>query len=109
MSNPNSDHLLICRIDAGNEKVIQVVTGAHNIKVGQIVPVALPGAHIPAKHDAGAPGGISHGDIDIKSGELRGIKSEGMLCSCGELGLDTDLFPEVSRKNVCNIHHFLPG
>ncbi len=98
--HPNADHLLICRIDAGNEKVIQVVTGAHNIKVGQIVPVALPGAHIPAKHDAGAPGGISHGDIDIKSGELRGIKSEGMLCSCGELGLDTDLFPDSDKEGI---------
>ena len=74
----NSDHLVICQVDVGDE-VIQIVTGAPNVKEGQIVPVA--------KHQSRLPGGTV-----IKKGKLRGVESNGMLCSHEELGLtDADL------------------
>lgn len=98
--HPDAEKLFVCRLDVGNKKTIQVVTGASNVQVGQIVPVALPGAHIPARHEAGAPGGLSRGDTIIESGELRGIKSDGMICSAGELGLDADLFPDIDKEGI---------
>lgn len=74
----NSDHLVICQVDVG-EEVIQIVTGAPNVKEGQIIPVA--------KHNSTLPGGVT-----IKKGKLRGVESNGMLCSHDELGLsDADL------------------
>lgn len=74
----NSDHLVICQVDVG-DAVIQIVTGAPNVKEGQIVPVA--------KHQSRLPGGTV-----IKKGKLRGVESNGMLCSHEELGLtDADL------------------
>jgi len=72
----NSDHLVICQVDVG-EEVIQIVTGAPNVKEGQIVPVALHGSTLP-------------GDIHIKKGKLRGEMSNGMLCSHEELGLTNE-------------------
>jgi len=69
----DSDHLVICQVDVG-EGVIQIVTGAPNVKVGQIVPVA--------KHQSKLPGGVV-----IKKGKLRGVESNGMLCSHDELGI----------------------
>ncbi len=76
--HPDSDHMVICKVDVGDE-VLQIVTGAPNVKVGQIVPVA--------KNDSYLPGGIH-----IKTGKLRGIESFGMLCSHEELGLsESDL------------------
>ncbi len=71
--HPDSDHMVICRVDVVDE-VLQIVTGAPNVKVGQIVPVA--------KHDSYLPG-----NIHIKTGKLRGVESCGMLCSHEELGL----------------------
>ncbi len=69
----NSDHLVICQVDLGDETV-QIVTGAPNVKEGQIVPVA--------KHQSKLPGGVT-----IKKGKLRGVESCGMMCSHEELGL----------------------
>jgi phenylalanyl-tRNA synthetase beta chain len=69
----DSDHLQICQIDVGDE-TIQIVTGAQNVKEGQIVPVA--------KHNSHLAGGVT-----IKKGKLRGVESNGMLCSHEELGL----------------------
>ena len=69
----NSDHLVICQIDVGTE-TLQIVTGAPNVKVGQIVPVAKHMSHLP-------------GGVVIKKGKLRGAESNGMLCSHEELGL----------------------
>lgn len=71
--HPNADKLVICSVDVG-EKVIQVVTGAPNVAEGDLVPVAMEGARLP-------------GDVTIKKGKLRGIESEGMLCSGDELNL----------------------
>lgn len=76
--HPDSDHMVICKVDVGDE-ILQIVTGAPNVKVGQIVPVA--------KNDSYLPGGVH-----IKTGKLRGVESFGMLCSHEELGLsETDL------------------
>ena len=98
--HPNADKLVICHVDVGRPDSIQIVTGANNVKEGLIVPVALDGAHVPAKHDAGTPGGLKYGDIKIKAGELRGVKSAGMMCSCSELGLDENLFPGVNKEGI---------
>ena len=74
--HPDSDHLFICQMDCGSaaEGIQQIVTGAQNVFEGAIVPAALPVAHLP-------------GDITIKAGKLRGVPSNGMLCSFGELNL----------------------
>lgn len=64
--HPDANKLVVCQLDIGEKDTIQIVTGASNVKVGQIVPVALHGAHLPAKHDASKPGGLAKGDIKIK-------------------------------------------
>ena len=71
--HPNSDHLTICQVNVGKE-TLQIVTGASNLKEGDIVPAALDGAKLP-------------GGIEIKNTVMRGESSCGMLCSMGELGL----------------------
>lgn len=79
VKHPDSDHLVITQMDLGDEKV-QIVTGADNIKVGDIVPVAKDGSELPD-------------GVKIKKGKLRGIDSCGMMCSVGELGLDINQYP----------------
>ena len=73
--HPDSDHLWICQVDIGADELSQIVTGAQNVFEGAIVPAAVPVAKLP-------------GDLTIKAGKLRGVPSNGMLCSFGELGLD---------------------
>ncbi len=73
--HPDSDHLWICQVDIGASELSQIVTGAQNVFEGAIVPAAVPVAKLP-------------GDVTIKAGKLRGVPSNGMLCSFGELGLD---------------------
>ena len=72
--HPDSDHLVICQVDVGKEEPIQIVTGAPNAIVGSVVPVAL--------HKSTLPGGVK-----ITKGKLRGVPSNGMMCSFEELGL----------------------
>lgn len=74
--HPDSDHLNICKVNVGKGELLQIVTGAQNVKAGQIVPVALVGAKLPNGQK-------------IKKGKLRGVESLGMLCSAGEINLDT--------------------
>lgn len=77
--HPDSDHLHVCTVDAGTGEVLQIVCGAPNVRSGIIVPVALCGATLP-------------GGVTIKKGKLRGVESNGMLCSHEELGIsDADL------------------
>ncbi len=76
----NSDHMWVCQIDVGEEEPVQIVTGAQNVKVGDMVPVA--------KHNSWLPGGVH-----ITKGKLRGVKSNGMLCGLEELGLTLGDFP----------------
>ena len=83
----NSDHMWICQVDVGGEAPIQIVTGAQNVKQGDLVPVA--------KHKSTLPGGI-----EIKKGKLRGETSEGMLCSFKELGLENRDFPAAYEDGI---------
>lgn len=101
--HPDATHLVVCQLDVGKDAPVQIVTGAANIvpgTSGQIVPVALHGAHVPAKHDASQPGGVKLGDVKIKKSKLRGVESAGMMCSASELGLDTMLFPGVEKDGI---------
>ena len=82
----NSDHLQICQVDIGT-KTEQIVTGAQNIFEGAIVPAAIPVAKLP-------------GDIVIKPGKLRGVVSNGMLCSMGELGLTEHDMPGKEANGI---------
>lgn len=75
--HPDSDHLHVCTVDAGTGEILQIVCGAPNVKAGIIVPVALVGAVLP--------GG------KIKKGKLRGVESNGMLCSHDEIGITEDM------------------
>lgn len=82
----NSDHLVVTQVDLGNEKV-QIVTGANNIKEGDIVPIAKDGSELP-------------GGVKIKKGLLRGVESCGMMCSVGELGLDIVNYPGQIENGI---------
>ena len=75
--HPNADRLSVCQVDDGSEHVRRIVCGAKNYVAGDKVPLALPGAVLP-------------GGLKIKVGKLRGVESEGMLCSPKELGLADD-------------------
>lgn len=83
----DSDHLVVCQVDVGKDAPIQIVTGAPNVKEGDIVPVALSGSTLP-------------GGIKIKKGKLRGVESNGMLCSLGELGLSVNDFPYAIEDGI---------
>ena len=83
----NSDHMWVCRIDVGGERELQIVTGAQNVSVGDLVPVALDGSTLP-------------GGKEIRTGKLRGELSEGMLCSLGELGLEQRDFPYAIEDGI---------
>lgn len=84
--HPDADKLVITKVDVGNEK-LQIVTGASNIKEGDIVPIAKNGSELP-------------GGIHIKTGKLRGIESCGMMCSIGELGLSIEDYPEQIEDGI---------
>ena len=73
----NSDHMWVCQIDVGQAEPVQIVTGAWNIHMGDYVPAALHGAHLP-------------GGVKIEKGKLRGVESNGMLCSLKELGMTAE-------------------
>lgn len=85
--HPDSDHMWITKIDAGTGEQLQIITGAQNLAVGDIVPVAL--------HNSTLPGGKK-----IKKGKLRGLESNGMLCSLSELGLTKHDFPYAIEDGI---------
>ena len=93
--HPDADHLLICQVDIGKE-TLQIVTGAPNVAVGQVVPVVLDGGKVKGNHD----GKLEEGGISIHSGKLRGVDSFGMMCSIEELGGDRNLFPEAPERGI---------
>ncbi len=84
--HPDSDHMWICQVNLGDETV-QIVTGAQNVSTGDFVPVA--------KHKSVLPGGHK-----ITKGKLRGVESNGMLCSLGELGLTAHDFPYAIEDGI---------
>ena len=74
----------------------QIVTGASNVKEGQKVPVVLDGGRVAGGHD----GKIAEGGIKIKKGKLRGVESNGMMCSIGELGSSTEFYPDAAEDGI---------
>lgn len=91
----NSDHMWVCQIDVGQAEPVQIVTGAWNVHVGDYVPAALHGAHLP-------------GGVKIEKGKLRGVESDGMLCSLKELGMTAEHdFPYavITPAAILNDYH----
>ena len=91
----NSDHMWVLKIDVGQAEPVQIVTGAWNVHVGDYVPAALSGAHLP-------------GGVRIEKGELRGVESDGMLCSLKELGMTAEHdFPYavITPAAILNDYH----
>lgn len=83
----NSDHLQICTMNVGLAENIIIITGAQNVAEGQVVPVAMVGAHLP-------------NGMKISKGKLRGVASNGMLCSAQELKLDLEKLPEEQKTGI---------
>ena len=83
----NSDHMWVCQVDVGKEELVQIVTGAQNVHEGDLVPAALHNSYLP-------------GGIHITKGKLRGIKSNGMLCSFAELGLTQNDLPGAYADGI---------
>ena len=88
--HPDADKLVVTQIDTGNGESIQIVTGATNLKVGDIVPVAMVNSN------------VYHGSelVKIKKGKLRGVESNGMLCSIEELGFTRHDYPEAPENGI---------
>ena len=93
--HPDADKLIICQVNIGAE-TIQIVTGAPNVKEGDKVPVVLDGGRVAGNHD----GKMTPGGIKIKKGKLRGIESNGMMCSIEELGSNRDMYPEAPELGI---------
>ena len=85
--HPDSDHMWVCKVDVGRTNSLNIVTGAQNVSVDDMVPVALDGARLPS-------------GVEIRTSKLRGVLSEGMLCSLGELGLDTHDYPYAIENGI---------
>ena len=93
--HPDADKLVICQVDIGTE-TIQIVTGAPNVFEGAKVPVVLDGGRVAGGHD----GSRTEGGIKIKKGKLRGIPSNGMMCSIEELGSSRDYYPAAPENGL---------
>ena len=89
--HPDADKLVICHVDIGEPELTQIVTGATNVFEGAKVPVVLDGGRVAGGHD----GTKTPGGIKIKKGKLRGIESNGMMCSIEELGSTREMFPDA--------------
>ncbi len=94
--HPDADKLVVCQVDIGGEAPIQIVTGAPNVEEGQKIPVVLDGGRVAGGHD----GKMTPGGIKIKKGKLRGVESNGMMCSIEELGQTRELFPEAPENGI---------
>ena len=93
--HPNSDHMWICQVDVGRDEPVQIVTGAWNVHVGDLVPAAL--------HKSTLPGGKK-----IEKGKLRGEVSNGMMCGLSELGLDERDFPYAAIVPAALLNDYKP-
>lgn len=93
--HPDADKLVICQVNIGTETT-QIVTGATNVKEGLKVPVVLDGGRVAGGHD----GKKTPGGIKIKKGKLRGVESNGMMCSIEELGSTTEFYPEAPENGI---------
>ncbi len=93
--HPDADKLVICQVNIGKE-TIQIVTGAPNVVTGMKVPVVLDGGRVAGGHD----GSKTEGGIKIKKGKLRGVESNGMMCSIEELGSSRDFYPDAPENGL---------
>ena len=93
--HPDADKLVICQVNIGTETT-QIVTGATNVKEGLKVPVVLDGGRVAGGHD----GKKTPGGIKMKKGKLRGVESNGMMCSIEELGSTTEFYPEAPENGI---------
>ena len=94
--HPDATKLVVCQVNIGTE-TIQIVTGAPNVQVGQKVPVVLDGGKVAGGHDGGP---LPEDGIKIKAGKLRGVPSNGMMCSIEELGSGRDMYPEAPEEGI---------
>jgi phenylalanyl-tRNA synthetase beta chain len=88
--HPNADRLVVCTVDIGANRTLTIATAATNVAEGQVIPVATIGAKLP--------------ELTIEPRKMRGVASEGMLCSAGELALEADWFED----GIMQIDHDLP-
>ncbi len=95
--HPDADKLIVCQVDVGEEQPIQIVTGAPNVKEGDMVPTVLDGGKVAGGHDGGP---LPENGIKIKKGKLRGVPSYGMMCSIEELGSSRDMYPEAPEFGI---------
>jgi phenylalanyl-tRNA synthetase beta chain len=95
--HPDADKLIICQVQITKEGgTVQIVTGASNVKVGDLVPVVLDGGRVAGGHD----GSKTPGGIKIKKGKLRGVESCGMMCSIEELGSSKEMYPDAPDNGI---------
>ncbi len=95
--HPDADKLIVCQVQIDEMgTVIQIVTGAPNVKEGDVVPVVLDGGRVAGDHD----GNKAEGGTKIKKGKLRGIESNGMMCSIEELGSNRDMYPDAPENGI---------
>lgn len=94
--HPDADKLVVCQVNIGSS-VIQIVTGAPNVKEGQKVPVVLDGGKVAGGHDGGP---LPEDGIKIKKGKLRGVPSDGMMCSIEELGSSREMYPDAPEEGI---------
>lgn len=95
--HPDADKLVVCQVAIDEEgTTTQIVTGASNVAEGQKVPVVLDGGRVAGGHD----GKKVEGGIKIKKGKLRGVESNGMMCSIEELGSSTDFYPDAAEDGI---------
>ncbi len=94
--HPDSDHLHVCTVDVGEGEPLQIVCGAPNVAAGQKVPVVLVGGKVCGTHS----GGSAEDGIVIRKGKLRGVESNGMICSIDELGSSSEFYPEAPSDGI---------
>lgn len=95
--HPDADKLVVCQVQVDADgRTIQIVTGAPNIKEGAVVPVVLDGGRVAGGHD----GKVTPGGIKIKKGKLRGVESEGMMCSIEEMGRTREMYPDAPEEGL---------
>ena len=95
--HPDADKLIVCQVDIGTE-TIQIVTGAPNVKEGDKIPVVLDGGRVAGSAHSDGP--LPEDGIAIKAGKLRGVPSNGMMCSVEELGCDRAMYPDAPEYGI---------
>ena len=95
--HPDADKLVVCQVDVGQAEPLQIVTGAKNVKVNDLIPLVLDGGKVAAAHGDNNeyPDGIK-----IKKGKLRGVESNGMMCGIEELGSSRDFYPDAPENGL---------